>query len=141
MSAFAAAFLADNPFEQAPGTTTDSLGNIFNAAGYHIGVKPGSIADQGSSGAAVAAGAAAVPATPGPAGTVGAAGSSGSTDSAGSWASVKDKLASFLSKATGLTAIEDILFIVIGLILVAAAIFSLKPVRDVVVTAGKAAMA
>jgi hypothetical protein len=143
MSAFAASFLA-NPFEaQALGGATDQNGNIFNANGDHVGVVPGSIADIGSKGAAVtptstSSSAASSPAagsdlTAITAATPTGAGGAGS----GIWA----KLLDFARKATGIDAVENIVFIVLGIIIVAAGVFSFKPLRDTVVTVAKAATA
>lgn len=149
MSAFAAAFLA-NPFEdEALGQTTDAMGNIFNANGQHIGVKPGSQADVGGTGYAVtptgstaptasaAAGTGsdltAIPSNPGAAAAAGV----GSSTSSGIWS----KLLSFARKATGIDAVENIVFVLLGLLLIAAGIFSFKPVRDTVVSVGRAAVA
>jgi hypothetical protein len=129
MSAFAASFLA-NPFEeQALGETTDQYGNIFNANGQHVGVKQGSIADVGSTGSPAAA---AISSTP----TSSPAASTGSTGSA-----IGAKVLDFARKATGIDTIENMVCILVGLILIAGAVFSFKPARDVVMGVAKGAVA
>ncbi len=144
MSAFTASFLA-NPFEdQALGQTTDSLGNIFNANGQHVGVVPGSVADIGSKGAVVpptsTSSSPASATTNDVLSTSTAAGVpyGGQLPTAkGMWA----KLLKVASDATGISEVENMIFIAVGLILVAGGVFSFRPARDVIVGVAKGAMA
>ena len=140
MSAFAASFLA-NPFEdQALGQTRDSLGNIFNANGQQIGVVKDSVADIGSKGAVVTpTSTSSTPAAAAGSGSTGGSGAAPASSGTGSaiWANVLD----FARKATGIDTIENIVFILVGLILIAGAVFSFKPARDVVMGVAKGAIA
>ena len=144
MAAFAASFLA-NPFEAEATQTIDQYGNIFNANGQHIGVKPGSQADVGSAGvpysaSTSAAPTAAAPTSPMP-GMYPAAAAAPATSGSSTSSAIWSKLSGLLRKITGVDAVENITFIVVGLILIAAGVFSFKPVRDTVVEVGKAAVA
>jgi hypothetical protein len=138
MSAFAASFLA-NPFEaQALGGTTDQNGNIFNANGDHVGVVPGSVADIGSKGAVVTP----TSTSSTPAAGSGSTGGSGATPtSSGTGSAIWANVLDFARKATGIDTIENMVFILVGLILIAAGVFSFKPARDVVMGVAKGAVA
>jgi hypothetical protein len=143
MAAFAASFL-NNPFEdQALGQTTDSYGNIFNANGQQIGVKPGSQADLGTKGVPVTPTAPdSSPATSPMPGMVPADPAAQTpADSTSIWSTIgnffKGNAAHMLASATGALFVEDVVFIIVGLILVAGAVFSFKPARDVAIKVGK----
>jgi hypothetical protein len=134
----------DSLLQAAAQQYTDTLGNIFNSDGYHVGVVPGSIADVGKTGtrttpaispapsspapitASQTASAAAQAATP----TSSAAKSPGLLDQAknllswGSWAgAVVNRQDNPDEGFTGVS-LEDLVFIAVGLILLAAAVGS-----------------
>jgi hypothetical protein len=109
--------MALNPLSPLPtfGQTVDALGNIFDAAGNHIGVKPGSIADIGTPnrGTATSQTSSGVPTT------------NASPTQANDWrAKLQGYFDSLSHSDPGTHLLEDAIFIVLGLLLVAGAIFS-----------------
>jgi hypothetical protein len=133
MAAFVSSFL-DNPFEAqvADNTHVDVYGNIINANGIQIGVKPGSVADIGSKGTM---------ATP----TSTSSGTQTPTDSSTIFGKIGGMAESFATGGilgwmpgqSSSSRLENGVFIVIGLILIAAAVFSFKPAQDVAVEFAK----
>lgn len=122
-------------------TTQDSLGNIFDAAGNHVGVVPGSQADLGTSGLPALP---SLPALPTMA-QIGAAASS-ATNAIGNAAQAAGNAVNNLgtaaitplSKWFGIS-LEDVVFIALGLILIAAAVFSFKETAPYARAAAKTA--
>jgi hypothetical protein len=114
--------------------STDSLGNIFDANGAHIGVVTGSQADVGSSG--VPSAATVTPAAAAPTARESALGlGAGATPSV---ATSPGGLSNSVTQWIG-SHVEDAVFVVIGLILIAAAVFSFKGVQDAAVSTAKTA--
>ena len=146
--ALAALPTLDSLMQAAAQQYTDTLGNIFNSDGWHIGVVPGSVADVGTSGkrttpslspapsspapitASQTASAAAQASTAAPSSTSSPATSPGLLDSAKklfSWATwAGDVVSRQDNPESGFTGIslEDLIFIAVGLILLAAAVGS-----------------
>lgn len=135
MAAFASSFLSADPFLSSAaqtGNTQDAYGNILNAAGQQIGVVPGSVADLGSKGTMpTAAMGTIVPAVSSPGTPV---------DSS---PSIWSKIGTLYSRGAnyGESFVEDGVFIIVGLLLIAAAIFSFEPARDLAAKAAEAAAA
>lgn len=134
----------DSLVQAAAQQYTDTLGNIFNSDGYHIGVIPGSVADKGVSGQRTSPAISPAPSSPAPitasqtasaaaqasAPTSSAAKSTGILDQAknllswGSWAgAVVNRQDNPNEGFTGVS-LEDLVFIAVGLILLAAAVGS-----------------
>jgi hypothetical protein len=134
----------DSLVQAAAQQYTDTLGNIFNSDGYHIGVIPGSVADKGVSGQRTSPAISPAPSSPAPitasqtasaaaqasAPTSSAAKSTGILDQAknllswGSWAgAVVNRQDNPDEGFTGVS-LEDLVFIAVGLILLAAAVGS-----------------
>ena len=145
--ALAALPTLDSLVQAAAQQYTDTLGNIFNSDGYHIGVIPGSVADKGVSGQRTSPAISPAPSSPAPitaSQTASAAAqaaaptssASSSQTSPGVWEQAKNLL-SWGSWAgavvnrqdnpdegfTGVS-LEDLVFIAVGLILLAAAVGS-----------------
>jgi hypothetical protein len=135
MAAFAASFLNADPFLSSaaqPGNTQDSLGNIFNSAGQHIGVVPGSVADLGSKGV--------TPAQPSSSASAIWSGLNSAGSSVWSGLNAAGSAIWGTSKAPySESVVENVVFIVIGLVLIAAAVFSFKPSHDLAVGISKKA--
>jgi hypothetical protein len=144
--------------EAAAQQYTDSMGNIFNSEGWHVGSVPGSQADVGTNGFRVTPSLSPAPSSPAPltasqttSGAAKAASSSSSSPSSPSSPSLLDSAKKMFSWATwagdivsrqdnpdaGFTGIslEDLIFIVVGLILLAAAVgsfvFTFKETKSV----------
>lgn len=121
-------------------TTTDTLGNIFDAAGQHIGVVPGSIADVGTVGnpnAKTSQSSSGVPKT-----------NASPTRASDYLKALEEWAANLVSRSdepdtSGVT-LEDIVFILLGVLLIAAALFSFRTtqtfVKEFSKSAAKAAM-
>ena len=134
---FATDFLSGSPFaSDATGVSqsTDSLGNIFNQAGQHVGVVPGSAADIGSGGTISTP-------TTGVAATAPSARESALGLGAGGTAQVITNPGGLANSVTTWLGshVEDAVFVVIGLILLAAAVFSFKGVQTTVISTAKKA--
>lgn len=142
--ALAALPTLDSLVQAAAQQYTDTLGNIFNSDGWHIGVVPGSVADVGTSGTRTTPAISPAPSSPAPitasqtasaaaqaaAPTSSAAKSPGLLDQAknllswGSWAgAVVNRQDNPDEGFTGVS-LEDLVFIAVGLILLAAAVGS-----------------
>lgn len=134
----------DSLVQAAAQQYTDTLGNIFNSDGYHVGVIPGSVADKGVSGQRTSPAISPAPSSPAPitasqtasaaaqesTPTSSAAKSPGILDQAknllswGSWAgAVVNRQDNPDEGFTGVS-LEDLVFIAVGLILLAAAVGS-----------------
>lgn len=137
----------DSLLQAAAQQYTDTLGNIFNSDGYHIGVVPGSVADRGSSGTRTTPAISPAPSSTAPitrsqtasaAAQAPAATSSPSSSqtkpdilqqaknmlSWGSWAgAIVNRKDNPDEGFTGVS-LEDLIFIAVGLILLAAAVGS-----------------
>lgn len=134
MAAFAASFLNADPFLSSAaqtGYTQDAYGNILNADGRQVGVLKNSVADLGSKGV--------MPNTATPAATPATDSSSILSKIANLWSQTGATGQANYSAAAkaGSSTLENIVFILVGLILIAAAVFSFKPARDVAVEFGK----
>jgi hypothetical protein len=121
-------------FEQS--THTDGMGNVFDAAGNHIGVEPGSAADVGSKSK--------LPQLP-PLPSISSM-SPPSTDPNDSLDSLPGsqiykaaKNAVNAVKVWAALSLEDYAFMALGILLIGAALFSFKETRTVIETAAKAA--
>jgi hypothetical protein len=134
-----------------PTQNTDTLGNIFDANGIHIGAVPGSAADIGSGGITF-------PNNPSSIGTLPSLGTLPGVSTNPSSTSVNPRMDSLglnpqgvpnvIASPGGLSNkyttwisdhVEDVLFVIVGLLLVAAALFSLSGTKTVIQTATKAA--
>jgi hypothetical protein len=125
---------SDSIFSDVANQTTDALGNIFDAAGNHVGVVPGSRADLGTIGKTPAI--AATPVTP----TTNAIGILQAPDLSSLGTAIKSKMdgakvSNWLQKAFFGIDLEDGLFILVGLLLIAAGLYGFSAVREVVNTA------
>lgn len=121
-------------FQSQAATTTDALGNIFDAAGNHIGVKPGSIADVGTVGtpnATTSQSGSGVPVTQ--QSPTRATGASNYLSTLESWAASLVERSTEPAKGVSL---EDIVLMVLGVLLIAAAlmamVFSFKETQSLV---------
>jgi hypothetical protein len=134
----------DSLVQAAAQQYTDTLGNIFNSDGYHIGVIPGSVADKGVSGQRTSPAISPAPSSPAPitasqtasaaaqapAPTSSAAKSPGLLDQAknllswGSWAGAVVNRQDNPDEGFSGVSLEDLVFIAVGLILLAAAVGS-----------------
>jgi hypothetical protein len=141
--ALAALPTLDHLLQTAAQQYTDTLGNIFNSDGYHVGVIPGSVADVGTSGKRTSPTLSPAPSSPAPvtaSQTASAAAKEASSSSSGGSPTspgVMSSLGSLSSWAAALVSrkdntesgfagvsLEDIIFIAVGLILLAAAVGS-----------------
>jgi hypothetical protein len=125
---FAALPSLDSLYEQAVQTSTDTLGNIFNADGIHSGVVPGSVADIGTTGTSTAA----APASSSIPLTLASSSNSGSSMLKAA-SDVGNKVKTAIWKGYfGVGSLEDFICIILGLILIAASLYSFRPVQEVV---------
>ena len=137
----------DSLLQAAAQQYTDTLGNIFNSDGYHIGVVPGSVADKGTSGTRTTPAISPAPSSTAPitaSQTVSAAAQAPAATSSpsssqtspgilqqaknmlswGSWAgAIVNRQDNPDEGFTGVS-LEDLIFIAVGLILLAAAVGS-----------------
>ena len=120
---------ADDTFGEFAFNSQDSRGNIFDQNGQHIGVVLGSQADIGTAGAAVSPTSGLQIAQPPAAPTTNVSTGSSMVSTASNW----------LQKAYFGIRLEDGLFVIVGLLLIAAGLYGFDTVRDTVNTAVEAA--
>lgn len=116
---------SDSIYSDIANQTHDAMGNIFDAAGTHVGVVPGSQADLGTTGAIPPIAAPPAAPTTNPIASIMQA-----PDLSTLGSKIKAKISPNWQKLIFGIDLEDGLFIVIGLLLIAAGLYGFSTVRD-----------